>query len=431
MQIVKLPSVNIKHFVFGLLVLGICSHALLALATDQVPGKLIITVEDYKAQKSVTRYFIEDQSRPGNTFEIHFATEPEDNLMTGMIVTGQGQLNGKHLENANIIKSNAAAFRKITPMSISSGSPVVTGMPVTTPVANLQTTLVYILQSPNQVNNFSNNQLYNIMFGKTGLSLSVNDFYYQNSFKSVTFDGTVVGPYTIDIPATCDSNSIRDQGDKAAIAAGINIANYTHHVYMMPNEMKSLCVFTGTSTLGGNPSISWIDTGYFSPNDPNIYVILEHELGHALNMQHAQSVQADGTLLEYGDNSCPMGDSAYNLVNFNVPHLIQEGWIPLSNVRQIRTNTVNAHVALAEASMSSEQALQIFLPGGNDILYVSYRQPDGQDSHLSSNFVTGASIHLWKGSNSKTRFVKTLTDGETYSVPGGLGGDAQSQEDAD
>src|ERR1035438_8770236 len=68
---------------------------------------------------------------------------------------------------------------------------------------------------------------------------------------------------------------------------------------MMPKEMYELklCTFGGISTLGGNPSVSWINTGGFWSSQPEIYGVLQHELGHALNMQHAQAIDRKSTRL--------------------------------------------------------------------------------------------------------------------------------------
>jgi uncharacterized protein (TIGR03437 family) len=398
-----------------LLVTAFFSRVLVAAPSDQVRGSLVITVADYFAEnRSETRYFIEDQSQPGRTYELLFAAKPPDNLRTGMVVTGRGHIHAGSLEGAEIeaTESHPSTSSPSTGMSL----------PAFTPVSGVQKTLVYVLQSATPQNNFSDSQLNDIMFAQSGMS--VNTLYRENSFGSVSFAGDVVGPYTITVPTTCDTSSIRPQADQAATAAGVDISVYPRRVYMMPKEMQQFCNYGGVSTVGGNPGLSWINTGYYFPTDSNIYGILQHELGHQLGMSHAQAIKPDGSLDEYGDTSCLMGGGLYSLISFNVPHLIQEGWLPLSNIQQVSVSGIY-QVAFAEQQTTSVQALQIVPPGTADALYVSYRQPHGQDSNLPPAFVGGASIHYWNVSGDKTQLATfypwggALSDGQTYTSPNG------------
>ena len=141
--------------------------------------------------------------------------------------------------------------------------------------------------------------------------------------------------------------------------------------------------------LGG--SDSWVNTGSFWPDNTDIYMILGHEFGHQLNMQHAQGLLPNGGLKEYGDDSCNMGDGDYYVVGFNVPHLIELGWLPLTNVQQVVASGTY-QVAFAENQTNSVQALQIVVPGTADPLYVSYRQPQGVNANLPQGF-PGRRLH--------------------------------------
>jgi uncharacterized protein (TIGR03437 family) len=306
-------------------------------------------------------------------------------------------------------------------------------LPTITPAAGVQSTLIYNLNSAATKNNFTNAQLDSAMFAQTGMT--VNTLYQEISFGSVSHVGNAVGPYTIAPPTTCDIDNIQSQADQAAMAAGIDISLYPHRIYMMPNEMVQICYWTGTSYIGGNPGLSWVDTGYFNPENTDIYVILAHEFGHQLSMMHAQAIQSDGSLVEYGDTSCFMGDDAYNIVGINVPHLIELGWIPLTNILQVGASGTY-QVAFAEQQTSAAQALQIVPPGTTDTLYVSYRQPQAGDpdlllanDQLPSIFEGGASIQFWNGSanigQSKSQLATfypwggALSDGQTYTSPNG------------
>jgi len=406
-----------KYFGSFTILSAVClySRLLVAAPPDQVKGSLIITVADYFAEhRSETSYFIKDQSLTGRTYELHFATQPKGGLRTGMIVTGRGRINGRFLEGAEIIATEST--RDVSPQSAVSA---LTGTVV--PVTGVQTTLIYNLESATSPSHFTNSQLYERMFAQTGLS--VDTLYQENSYGSVSFEGTVVGPYTITVPSSCDYLSIRPLAEQAATAAGVDISAYPHSIYMLPNEMDQFCSWGGISVLGG--SDSWVNTGSFWPDNTDIYMILGHEFGHQLNMQHAQALLPNGELKEYGDDSCNMGDGDYYVVGFNVPHLIELGWLPLTNVQQV-TASGTYQVAFAEQQTSAVQALQIVVPGTADPLYVSYRQPQGVNANLPPGFLGGASIQYWQGSNYKSQlatnnapYAGALADGQTYTSPNG------------
>ena len=414
------------------------SHVLVA-ASDQVRGSLVITVADYFAEgRSEIRYLIKEHSQPERTVELLFATKVPDGLRTGMIVTARGHISGKSLESADIIATESA--KAMSPRSTGLAG---MSLPTITPASGVQNTLIYVLVSATSQNNFTTAQVSNAMFAQTGLS--VNTLYQEVSFGSMSHVGKSVGPYTITDPTTCevptDIFDVQSQADLAATAEGVDISAYPHHIYMMPNEMAKICTaWGGVSLIGGNPGLSWINTGLYSPPVPpydstDIYVVLAHEFGHQLSMMHSQAIQANGSLIEYGDNSCFMGDELYNVVGLDVPHLIQLGWIPLSNILQVSASGTY-QVAFAEQQSSAAQALEIVPPGTTDTLYVSYRQPQGADPDLlllndqiPSVFEGGASIQFWNGSGnisqSKSQLATffpyggALADGQTYTAPNG------------
>jgi hypothetical protein len=376
---------------------------------DEVSGALVIAVEDsFIENKSKTHYFINNDARPGVSYEIFFDGEPNLGLQTDMHVKVRGNINGRGLENAQIIKANSA-FGALA------------ALPILTPVIGVQKTLVVVLETQESASHFTTAQLHNIMFSKTGRS--INTLYQAASFGTVSIEGNVIGPFIVSIPDICDGSSLQRQADKQAVAAGINISDYNHIVYMMPNEMQSICPFSGTAELGGSHGLAWINTGLFSPDNTMINYLLEHELGHRLNMQHAQGIRSDGTVNEYGDYSCVMG-GLFNLVEFNVPHRIQAGWLPLTNVQQVKVSGVY-QVSFAEQMVNQIQALQIISPEVNGpSIYVSYLQPPqgGIYSNLLNSFLGGASIHLWQGGPNPTQLVSNgsaLRDGQTYAAADG------------
>jgi uncharacterized protein (TIGR03437 family) len=399
-----------------LLTVSVSSSAVFAMGPDQLEGPLTVVVTDYfKQHKEKTRYYIKDTKR-GQSFEVKLAHEPA--LVTGMVIKSTGILSGTILKNADFTVKSSPIKRGMRAMSFGPKDSGAASLPDTTPVTGVQRTLVFLLQSATTPSYFTFNQLTDIMFSTSGQS--VNTYYQANSYQAnVSVTGDVVGPYVINVPATCDTATVDAEANQALqndTSTSIKAANYQHLMYMMPVELWDICTFGGNSTVGGNPSISNINTGDYFPTGPGelqaTNVVLNHELGHGMGMNHAQGVEVDGSVVEYGDNSCTMGDEAYHTVNFNVPHMIEEGFIPLTNIQQI-TQSGTYTVTYAETQTSAYQALQILPPGATTPIYISYRQsqPGGADAGLSSGFTQGVTIHSWAGGNSKPQLLTTAWGG--------------------
>ncbi len=416
------PSLSI---LMVLATLGGYSSPIFAAPLHQASGVLTITVTDFfKEHRAETRYIMKDKTQ--GSYELHFTSEP-NNLRTGMTLKVQGKVNGSFLESTELLAVKESG--RLSPQASAPTSGM--SLPVVTPASGVQNVLIYNLQSAANPAMFTNTQLSTGTFSTTGLS--VNTLYQQSSFGALSLIGNVEGPFTIIPPTTCDITSIQTQADQAGTAAGIDIAAYPHHVYMMPDELGPLCAWGGTSYLGSGSS--WVNTGIYFHSMYYVIHAIEHEFGHQLNMQHSQGVQSDGTLSEYGDDSCTMGDGTYTIagvnwgnpdaiVGFNFIHLIQMGWIPLTNVQQV-TQSGLYQVAYAEQQTSAIQGLQIVPPGTASNLYVSYRQPTGEDANIPAVFEQGVSIHYWDGSNNKSQlatlfpFGGALVDGQTYSPSSG------------
>ncbi len=392
-------------------------------APDQVQGTLTVVIEDYFAQhRAVTRYFVRDQA--GRDIELSFRHEPVEALTPGALVRSRGKMKGESFEVSefHLVESTQLAEKAARISPSVTGIP---GLPAITPSSGVQKTLVFNLVSAvagSETPRFSNGQLRQIMFAATGLS--VNTLYLESSFNTVSFSGDIIGPYKVTDPTTCDVPSITSQAVQAAKTAGIDSSSYSHLIYMLPSDMIKYCTFGGTSTLGGTPSVEWINTGAFGPADTNVFPALTHELGHGLKMAHAQAIAADGSFSEYGDDSCLMGNGGYRIIEYNVVHRIQEGWIPLSNVLQVSapgTYTVN----FAETQSNQVLALQITTPGSTGNMFISYRQPIGQDANLPSAFLGAASITYWKGGSNKSQLATNypwggaLSDNQKFNSPDG------------
>ena len=60
----------------------------------------------------------------------------------------------------------------------------------------------------------------------------------ETSYGNVSFVGDVAGPFLINYSSTgaCDNNGWAAAGDAAATAAGYNLSQYSHKVYVIPSQ---------------------------------------------------------------------------------------------------------------------------------------------------------------------------------------------------
>jgi uncharacterized protein (TIGR03437 family) len=394
---------------------------------QEIQGPITVMVADYfKEHRAETKYYIKNLS-DSQDYEVNLSSEPLVGLTTGMIVKSSGYLHGKSMMKADV-KVISPRRRSGGSSTMSSGSGGATsiasindtsGFPELTPVSGVQKTLVIMLESATSKNNFTNSRMQEVMFANSGLS--INTFYKQNSFGKVSVEGDIVGPYVINVPSMCDMVDTQTQALKAVAndtQSHININDYAHKIFMIPVELKDLCKWGGLSSIGGLPSTSIINSGAFDTWSTNIFADISHEVGHAFGMAHAQSIESDGSVVEYGDNSCIMGDKAYKIVGMHVPHLIQQGWIPLSSVQSVSRDNVY-YISNSSSENSTPRALQIKLPGSSDTLYISYRQANGLDEGLIQGFTSGVSVHMWNGGSQRTQLLTTfaggaLSDNQTF-----------------
>ncbi|MGD0017612.1 MAG: NEW3 domain-containing protein [Verrucomicrobiia bacterium] len=245
-------------------------------------------------------------------------------------------------------------------------------------------------------------------------SNSVNSLYQEMSYGNVSFSGNVFGPFTINYTSTgsCDYYGWASAADAAAQAAGANLSSYTHKVYVLPK--KNQCGWAGLSTIGGNPSSSWI--AYCDLND-----VYAHELGHSLTMQHA-STDADNdnaNECEYCDTSDVMGYVGIGLRHVDAPHKDELGWLPTGKVASVSSNGVYLIAPLEDSPSNTPypQALKMVRPSG-DYYYFSFRRKIGYDTSMPSQYADKLNVHHYAGSGSlHTYLVEPLGDGESFADP--------------
>jgi len=156
-----------------------------------------------------------------------------------------------------------------------------------------------------------------------GLAQQLVDFYSANSYGALQLQVTTV-PVTLAKPAGCDYRTLGSRADQAVRAAKGSAALYLHIVYLHPSLP---CGFSGVSTVGGAPSLSWIN-GVFALR------VVAHEMGHGLGNVHSHALacgdQVVGVIgagcasIEYGDEFDVMGSGSSDL---NAAVKAKMGWL--------------------------------------------------------------------------------------------------------
>ena len=283
--------------------------------------------------------------------------------------------------------------------------------PVTTALANTfgaQKTLVILV-------NFTDNatQPYTIDYANSVVFTTTSNFDLENSYGKTSLVGDVVGWYTIPMSSTvCDYNTLATYAKNAATAAGVNVNNYTRHVFAFP---QNACTWWGLGTVGGNPSKAWIN-GSFQLR------VVGHEMGHNFGLYHSHYLDCGTTVLatscttsEYGDTLDIMGSSSGH---FNAYQKERMGWLnygtspPLYTVSTSGTYTIEPY----ETQTSNPKGVKVVRSvnpstGKKTWYYFEYRQGIGYDGFVSTNtnVKSGVVVHLGTEGSGDSSYLLDMT----------------------
>ena len=242
----------------------------------------------------------------------------------------------------------------------------------------------------------------------------------QLSFKRDT-DGDgqtdIFGPFTInaDATASCDYYDWAYRAESAAEAAGIDLSQYQHRVFVLPHyDQLTRCNWAGVANIAcGDNCRTWM-----AYNHGGLY---SHELGHNLGMKHSglDSDNNGSAENDYGDFSGVMG-SPYFWNHFNAPHQLQMGWLAgFANSSIDVTGIGNASYSLGSLDLDQRvdnpgtQALVHPRKAGGHY-YVSFRQTIG-DFGVHSDYHNKLSIHSYAGGVQKVLLITALSSGQSFS----------------
>jgi hypothetical protein len=180
-------------------------------------------------------------------------------------------------------------------------------------------------------------------------------FYRKTSFGKASLTGAVTPwLHAFGGQPPCNANSIREPAVAAVRAAGYEPASYDAVIYIHPD---AACAWSGATYAG----VVFLD-GEVTP------YLVEHELGHAFGLAHANTTAClshSCATLEYGDPYDTMGRGAGDFSAYAKARL---GW--LTHVTRVVRNGVHPLAAL-ERESASTQALVVTT--AQDQYWIEYR----------------------------------------------------------
>lgn len=232
-----------------------------------------------------------------------------------------------------------------------------------------------------------------LVFGK------VSDFYWEGSYQKTFLSGNTFGWFTIPVSKTiCNVALIAQEADKAATAAGVDLAAYDRLIYLAP---QNSCTVTGYNSGPTVPSRTWIFTNLLNDR------VIAHELGHNFGLLHSQALDCGATTLGDGCAQPSYGDAADTMGNGVTPHFNayqkeQLGWLNTAGQPPITTVSASGSYAIAPYASMGTAAKALKIPRGLNpqtgkmqYYYIEYRQPVGFDTVLGNigNLTRGVLVH--------------------------------------
>jgi len=215
---------------------------------------------------------------------------------------------------------------------------------------------------------------------------TVSPFFHTVSGGRLRITGDTRGWFTLPIDSTCDTALIEQYGNAAAVAAGIDVSSYGRLLYVFAGT--ATCRSAGFSTITRYPSQTFLNGSISS-------VLMAHELGHALGLDHATLLDCTSGVIGAGcttvqdDAFDPMG-SAKALVHINAVFKERLGWLGTGSLQLVTSDGDFVLAPYAATTGGTPNVLKIYkgpdpVSGVPQWYYVEYRQPLDYDAALQGN----------------------------------------------
>lgn len=281
-----------------------------------------------------------------------------------------------------------------------------------------QKTAVVLVSIPNGPipTGVSVQSLEDVFFAKNSSGPSVDGFLREASYGKASASGDVLGPFALNGSYTSCSDvggSMLNDAVAAAIASGVNLANYSRLFLVFPDiwgcgwsgfaQVNACSLQTTSGTF--NLSLSEISAAFTTPRAAGVELD-SHEMGHNLGLLHSGRVQASLATDAIGPLNSPGTfddlDDWWSVMGSNDPGLYPSpqrsetlGWMaPTKNYQVVQSSGTFTLQPLSAAS-TGLQAIKVQRgTGNNEWLWLEYRQPVGSyDSGLLPQPYSGALIH--------------------------------------
>jgi len=353
----------------------------------QLEGQLEIVHQDFEDGHG--RFVYTLMQADGTRVQLQFVKHPPTHLLTGDQVLANGQLSNGTLT----LYSGSTSLTKTTGAGKNPPpSPPSPSIPVPN-TFGVQSVLVILVNFQDDIV-----EPYTVADAQNAFFVSANNFIQENSYAQTSLTGTVVGWYTIpDSVSACNTSQIATDAQNAAVAAGVNLANYTRYLYMFPQD--NACGFAGASNVGGNPSQSWIN-GTTGPGGTTLSThIIDHELGHAFGLWHSHlydcgttaTICSSPAIDEYGDIIDTMGAPQPPSPHYNAFQKERLGWLNYGASPSVQTVTNSGTYTIYpyELAGPGPNALKVLqstdsTTGAKTWYYLESRQAIGFDSFLTT-----------------------------------------------
>ncbi|MBI4019874.1 MAG: hypothetical protein HY367_00965 [Candidatus Aenigmarchaeota archaeon] len=361
-----------------------------------VEGVLEVDAIDYEDGTAVEAYRLVMDNN--HRISLYPAGRPHGNLVSGMrIRVGGFQLEDNILFDSSSFDGDGSGGYEA--LSQQTDSPPVYGSQRTVVIM-----VYFLLMSQPSLNQTGVDKVMN----------QNNDFYLENSYYQVWFNGSInqtstsdiVGWYQIPRTQTCNQEGVLTDAIAAADPA-ITFNNYSRLVIIVP--FSASCGVNGIGTIGKrsnvptqdgpvNVSISWI--AEFAVNNNRT---VKHEFGHNFGNRHASfydcgsvPIRGSGCILsEYGDIYSIMGQPSAG--HYNALHKEYTGWFNQPGTPRIEEASQSGTYTIEPIETNTSGGLKAIKITRNppDYLFIEYRQPIGADSGFSGTTVyDGALLHV-------------------------------------